>query len=186
MTGYTATELDDIQAKWSLRFPPDLLALLRERRSVIPGDSFDWITSADADIQAILDWPLESFIFDVDHGYWWCDWGPPPESMEARHEQLRALFAAAPKLIPVFGHRYLPETPHESGNPVFSVYQMDVITYGANLEEYIRHELEPSGDGPCPQPGDPRVKHIAFWTRAVEINNCGPYGVGQPPPNRTV
>jgi hypothetical protein len=66
MSGYTQNERDDIQAKWSLRFPPDPVALYRERRRVI-AESFD-----------------------------------RPE----------------PKLVPAFGHRYIPEAPHEAWPPV--------------------------------------------------------------------
>jgi hypothetical protein len=43
---------------------------------------------------------------------------------------LRAAVSRAPKLIALIAHRYLPERPHESDNPIFSVYQSDVIITG--------------------------------------------------------
>ena len=43
---------------------------------------------------------------------------------------------AAPKLVPIAGHRFIPEAPHEEGNPVFSVHQTDIIYYGRDLAEY--------------------------------------------------
>src|SRR5262252_296177 len=47
MAGYSQDELDDVQAKWRLRFPPDLIDRLRERRPLLVGDtdprSFDWV-----------------------------------------------------------------------------------------------------------------------------------------------
>lgn len=118
MGGYTQTELDDIQAKWNFCFPPDLVELYRERRRVMD-HSFDWLTESDEKIQAAIDWPLEGFLFDVDHGLWWPEWGEMPEAPKERRGKFRAIFSAAPKLIPIFGHRCIPETPHESGNPVF-------------------------------------------------------------------
>ncbi|MBV9989999.1 MAG: SMI1/KNR4 family protein [Alphaproteobacteria bacterium] len=170
MAGYTQSELDDIQAKWGLRFPPDLVALYRQRRKVIetPGfDSFDWLAADDATVRDALDWPLGGFFFDVGHGLWWPEWGPMPEENSAREARLREIFAQAPKLIPVCGHRYIPETPHEAGNPVFSVYQMDVIVYGADLADYIVHE---NTVGPRIFETPP-AKMIPFWSRAVEFNN---------------
>src|SRR5262249_2450436 len=121
-SGYSATELDDAQARWDLRFPPDLVGLLGERRSL--GDkghpywSFDWRKGDPAAIRALLDWPLEGFWFDVQNGLWWPEWGEKPSGREEQYERLRGLFEAAPRLIPVFGHRYLPQEPFERGNPV--------------------------------------------------------------------
>jgi hypothetical protein len=172
MAGYTQTELDDIQAKWGLRFPPDLLALYRERRRVIDHPqfdymrSFDWLTEPDDKIRSAIDWPLEGFLFDVEHGLWWPEWGEIPEALDERREILRSVFATAPKLIPIYGHRCIPETPHEAGNPVFSVWQMDVIIYGADLEDYIRREMTPGASG-----HPPPAKQIPFWSRAVDFNN---------------
>jgi hypothetical protein len=41
----------------------------------------------------------------------------------------------------LISHRYLPEKSHEPGNPVFSVYQADVIYYGADLIDYFEREF---------------------------------------------
>lgn len=48
----------------------------------------------------------------------------------------------APVLIPVHGHRYLPAEPCEGGNPVFSIYQWDIIVYGRDLESYFEAERD--------------------------------------------
>jgi hypothetical protein len=171
MSGYTQTELDDIQAKWQLRFPPDLIALYRERRRVIDHPeheymrSFDWLSEPEDEIREALNWPLESFLFDVDNGQWWPEWGDMPVEQAERREKFGSIFAAAPKLIPVYGHRCIPETPNESGNPIFSVWQMDVIVYGASLEDYVNRELDPRHDPPWPP-----IKEIPFWSRAVAFN----------------
>lgn len=172
MAGYTQTELDDVQAKWDLRFPPDLVALYRERRRVIehPSNdlfcSSDWITSPEKEIRSALDWPLESFLFDVEQRLWWPEWGEMPLPLEDREQKFRSIFLTAPKLIPVFGHRYIPEQPNEVGNPIFSVYQMDVIFYGTDLPDYINRELHPSLEAGNPHP----IREIPFWNRAVEFN----------------
>jgi hypothetical protein len=170
MSGYTQTELDDIQAKWNLRFPPDLCALYRERRRVIDmGDKFrshDWLEDSDEILADLLNWPLEGFLFDVRQGLWWPEWGELPVKLDQVEEKFRDIFAQAPKLVPVFGHRYIPEEPGECGNPIFSVWQMDVVYYGVDLNDYIAHEtLRRPLDSIMPSP-----KKIAFWSRAVEFN----------------
>jgi hypothetical protein len=54
---------------------------------------------------------------------------------------VRDLAAAAPRLIPVFGHRYLLAEPCQTGNPVLSIYQTDVVVYGADLRCYLLAEF---------------------------------------------
>jgi hypothetical protein len=172
MAGYTQTELDDVQARWQLRFPPDLIAILRERRHVVPDaryNTHDWVADSPDRIRQLLNWPFESFLFDVQHGYWWPEWGPMPADMREREEKFGAIFRSAPKLIPLSGHRLLPEDPCEAGNPVFSVYQMDVVHYGANLSHYIARELRAIEYGAA----WPALKRIPFWTTAVEYGEKG-------------
>jgi hypothetical protein len=65
-------------------------------------------------------------------------------------------------LVPLISHRYIPSEPNEAGNPVFSVYQSDVIYYGADLADYFEHELD--GWAPVTTP----IKHIRFWSDLVE------------------
>ncbi len=43
----------------------------------------------------------------------------PEESCEVAKRQLEK----APKLIPTNGHRYIPDSLSEVGNPIFSVYK---------------------------------------------------------------
>lgn len=160
--GYTDAELDDAQAKYDLRFPPDLLALFRDRR---PREGYDWRTD-DQQIRDMLAWPLEGLLFDVENAaLWWPEWGSRPDKPGERAEVLAEVVNKAPKLIPLISHRYLPSEPHEAGNPVFSVYQSDVIYYGSDLADYFEREFD-----------DPRwpitspIKPIRFWSELVERN----------------
>ena len=73
--GYTSSELDDAQARYGLVFPPDLVDLLRPRR---PRRGYDW-RSDDVAIRAMLEWPLEGLLFDVENNaLWWAEWGERP------------------------------------------------------------------------------------------------------------
>jgi len=160
--GYTQTELDDAQQRFGLVFPPDLVALLRDRR---PIDGHVW--TDEAAIRRMLAWPLEGLLFDVENNnLWWPEWGIKPADPDSRAEVLRSVVSRAPKLIPLISHRYLPEEPHEAGNPVFSVYQADVIYYGTDLEDYFEREFLGFTHRPWPD----QIKHIPFWSELVERN----------------
>ena len=49
---------------------------------------------------------------------------------------------AAPKLVPIIGHRYLLAEPCKAGNPILSIYQSDIIIYGVTLHNYFLTEFE--------------------------------------------
>lgn len=68
----------------------------------------------------------------------------------------------APKLAPLVSHRYIPTEPNEAGNPVFSIYQSDVVYYGADLADYFEHAFGSSADVTKP------IKRIRFWSDLVE------------------
>jgi hypothetical protein len=159
-SGYARADLERAQARHDLVFPPDLVDLLLEKR---PADSLDWRTDHAA-IEAMLAWPLEGLLFDVENNALWLeDWGERPADPATRQEIVGLAVARAPRLIPLYSHRYLPETPHEAGNPVFSVYQSDIIYYGADLADYFAREF-----GQPPSPSPQPTKRIAFWSDLVD------------------
>jgi hypothetical protein len=163
--GYSPDELDAAQDRYGLRFPPDLVELLLDRR---PVDGWDWRTD-DADIRWALDHPLDGLLFDLEHNnLWWREWGERPASAGERAEVVTAIVKAAPPLIPLIAHRYIPAAPHEAGNPVFSVMQSDVIYYGADLADYFDREFNPATWSIRPFPEN--VRFIPFWSELVARN----------------
>ena len=162
LSGYTQSQLDEAQERYDLRFPPDLIDLYLEKR---PAEGYAWDTE-NARIREMLRWPYDLLLFDVEHGFWWPNWGERPELPEHRAEVLRSALGQASRLIPIIAHRFLPEIPKERGNPIFSMHGFDTIYYGANLLDYFRREFYPA-----PSPGVPlsgKVRHIPFWSEIVE------------------
>jgi len=158
--GCTQSELDRVQRRFGLVFPPYLVALLRRKR---PVEGHDW--TDERAIKRALDWPFEGLLYCVEHGQlWWPEWGKIPSSARAREQVLREIVSRAPKLIPLIGHRYLPEQPHETGNPIFSIYGADAIYYGTNLKDYFEREFTGWNNKPWPV----QIKHIPFWSDLVE------------------
>src|SRR5437016_10295710 len=139
--GLTARELERVESVIGAGFPPDLREFLSEGLPL--GDRFPNWREPDSDaIRGQLDWPFEGMAFDIQHnGFWWDAWGARPASLDEALAIARAQVAAAPRLIPIAGHRYIPAEPALAGNPVFSVHQTDIIYYGSDLVTYLHCEL---------------------------------------------
>jgi hypothetical protein len=162
--GYTQAELDSAQHRFGLVFPPDLVALLREKQ---PVEGHNW--TDDAAIRQALDRPFNGLLDSVERGaLWWPEWGTRPSSAHAREQVLRGVVSLAPKLIPLIGHRYLPAEPHESGNPVFSIFYTDAIYFGADLQDYFEREFVGWHSRSWPsRPRPSQIKYLPFWSDLV-------------------
>jgi hypothetical protein len=157
--GLTDAEVAAAEMRFDFRFPPDLQEFLQ---TALPrGPQFpDWRTGDDQVLQDWLDLPRRGMLFDVEHnGLWIQDWGPRPGSLHQALQVASEIVAAAPRLIPIYMHRMMPDEPHLAGNPVLSIHQMDVIYYGFDLADYLRHEFGLGGREPWPDQARP----IRFW-----------------------
>lgn len=164
--GMTEAEFVAAERSHGFRFPPDLRALLAY---VLPvGERFpDWREPTSAFVVERLAWPADGICFDVEHNSFWMDeWGPKPASLPDAFARARAAVREAPFLIPIFAHRYLPATPCTSGNPVFSVYQTDIIVYGNDVASYLENEFEV----PNPRPAPVEPREIELWSELVRRN----------------
>lgn len=159
LNGLSEQQITVIEQQYNLRFPPDYCLFLRTLHSVdrplagarysdeshmIPitlPSFYNWQTDTVAIVEA-YGWLVEGLLFDVQYNDLWPQsWGAKPAERAAQEAQVRALVQAAPKLIPVFGHRYLLAEPCEAGNPVLSIYQSDMIIYGVDLRHYFLTEF---------------------------------------------
>jgi hypothetical protein len=191
-SGLNDREIDAIEATWQISFPPDyrtFLSILNapdrgqygtQWSTERPGELershdrptfYDWKRDIDA-VRSALRWPLEGLLFDVENNNLWPDsWGKRPNSAAARQEQLEGLVGKAPRLIPIISHRYLLATPLKSGNPVLSVYQADIIVYGADLRAFLLEELEELSMSAAPARCDEVIAYdfesIPFWGELI-------------------
>ncbi|HEX6541958.1 MAG TPA: hypothetical protein VF040_09410 [Ktedonobacterales bacterium] len=158
--GLAEEQMAAVEHNWALRFPPDYRLFLKHLHAVdrpmkcregrkaasdLPTlrdapSFYNWLTEG-AIVRERLDDLVMGLEFDVEEaGLWRPTWGTRPATAEARAKRVRALVEAAPRLIPVFGHRYLLAEPCRLGNPVFSIVQSDLIIYGADLRTYFLAE----------------------------------------------
>jgi hypothetical protein len=156
--GLSDGEVGEIERRYDFRFPPDLRRFLQmglpilgipidwreygEAEVISTGSWVNWRDDSEQDIRERLDLPADGICFDIEYNnFWRDDWGRRPMNLQDAFTVARASIAAAPKLIPIFGHRFIPEEPSAEGNPVFSVIQTDIIYYGDDLASYFLNEL---------------------------------------------
>jgi hypothetical protein len=160
--GLSDREVESAEARFAFQFPLDLRAFLQA--GLPRGDEFpDWRGGDDAVLREWLDLPRRGILFDIEHnGFWLDEWGLRPSTLAEAQRVASELIAAAPRLIPVYLHRMMPDEPHLPGNPVFSVHQTDIIYYGVDLRDYLIHEFlvrKEVGIWPIPE----NVRRIRFW-----------------------
>lgn len=171
-SGLTAQELEAIEDRYGFRFPADLREFLSLGLPV--SDDFpNWRTGklnrgADSrTIAGLLNWPADGICFDIENNkFWMQDWGAKPDQLEHAFRVAREFLKQAPRLIPVFSHRFLPAEPLTAGSPVISVYQTDIIYYGADLAScWIREfELPTINEGN----GSKSPRRIRFWSDVID------------------
>jgi hypothetical protein len=188
--GRSDAECSELEARLNLRLPPDLRSWLEfclPRR----GDDFpNWRESPEQEVQTDEEWLLRGIWNDVDprqQPYWalndakewelitpefkprmWSPtWGPAPRDRDAAWTILSEQFERAPRLVRLYAHRFIPATPYEQGNPVFSIMQTDIIVYGNDLADYFAREF----GVPRPSWAVDNPKEIPFWSELVRMND---------------
>jgi hypothetical protein len=174
--GLTDAEFVQVEAEFGFEFAADHRALLAAGLPLsIPQDDPvsvirtyrdpwpDW-RAGDRDVlRERLNWPAEGVLFDVqNNAYWHSSWGRRPDDLLKALDVAREHLAKAPKMVPIYGHRFLPAGRGTYSHPVMSMWQTDIICYGADLADYIQREF-----GPAPTDGSraARSAHatVEFW-----------------------
>lgn len=169
--GLNKGEFEELENKFSVKFPEDYKIFL-DKGLPISNGFINWregLKSNEAAIEIInkLNWPLDGLLYDVQHNNYWDDkWGQKPNTFDEAKEIIKREFCKIPKLIPVYGHRYIPMEPNEIGNPIFSLYQMDVIIYGNNLVDYFANEFK--FELPNEFKRNDKPKFIRFWSEIIK------------------
>ena len=169
--GRTYDRLQAIEESYGFCFPSDLRAFLAHALPTYNnGDDIpkwaDWREQQPGLLQEQLDWPLDGMCFDIETSDFWLQaWGERPQDLQECFEIARRAVTAAPFLIPICGHRYMPSLPAKAGNPVFSVYQTDIIIYGVDLQDYLTNEFPTSFAG-----SGPEARRIDFWSALAGLD----------------
>jgi hypothetical protein len=182
---FEEAEVREAEEVYGLEFHSDYAQFLRtlgmprpgsfsasfEGSTLVPGERpafTDW-TDSDSVSEAMA-WPLDGIAFDLEQNdLWGEEWGPDPGPTEARISRVQELLREA-TTIPVSGHRYIVNAPDlPAGYVILSIYQSDVIVYGADLRSYLLLELATLLDGDgldykrATHSDWEAVRNIPFW-----------------------
>lgn len=165
-SGLTDAEIGRVEHHFGFIFPDDLREFLSF--ALPAGSQFpNWRDLDSPALKDRLSWPLDGIWFDIqNNSFWPIDWGEKPLDESEALRQLRTRISQAPRLIPICGHRYMPDRPSAAGNPVFSVYQSDIIYYGSDLENYLSNEYHYYFGTPKYSLGK-QIRSIEFWMDLV-------------------
>jgi hypothetical protein len=123
----------------------------------------DWRDGDPGELREALDRPVQGVLFDVEQGHWHDTWGPRPEDQAEARKAAEEHLATVPRMIPVYGHRYLPGGRSTYGHSVLSIWQTDMICYGTDLVDYIYQEFGGQGLDRHDPRWQPRVT-VPFWS----------------------
>ena len=165
--GISTRDINRIEKLYGICFPVELKQLYSFGLPVSKG-FYNWRDMDSVNIQTIkdiLEMPIKGLQSDLVNGDFWCDnWGLQPNNIEDAQNVMLTHYYKAPKLIPIYSHRYMPFIPEYTDIPVFSIMQSDIIYYGVDLISYLEVEFGFKKYNDIMQA---HFKHIDFWSDLI-------------------
>ncbi|XP_024386120.1 uncharacterized protein [Physcomitrium patens] len=148
--GLSDEEFEKIEATYGFTFPPDLKGILQE--GLPTGSGFpNWRTGNVQQLRMRINLPILRLLHEVAHSrFWWKPWGPRPLEIDHAVRIARSALRKAPLLVPMHGHCYISSAPNDAGNPVFLVYQNNVVYCGYDVADFFEREAFRAHDGEPP------------------------------------
>lgn len=160
--GLTFDEIARIEEIYGIIFPRRLQNFLMTALPISEG-FYNWRNTKKENIAYIkskMNQPA-TYINEMPKEIYWCEnWGEEPEDEEAFTREVKKRLGVAPKLIPIFSHRYMPVIGNDNP-PIISVHGGDVIYMGENLDSYFKVEF---GGKDQKKIKFSKINPISFWS----------------------
>ncbi len=159
--GLSDEEIQKVETIYGIEFPEQWLVVYQQLLPISEG-FYNWRDFSAENIEHIkrnLAAPYDGILNSLDELVWDESWGIEPTTLLDRNVQIRKMLESAPRLIPLYGHRFLPILENKE-MPILSVVDLDIIYYGLDLYDYFEVEF-----GHKRLVSDSKkYKEVPFWT----------------------
>ena len=160
--GLTLDELTLIEEIYKIQFPKSLREFLMIALPISKG-FYNWRNIMQNNIDFIMQMIMRP-IKDIDNmaeEVYWCDgWGDEPENELIIAKEVRKRLNKAPKILPIYAHRYMPMLLNDNP-PIVYIHGIDIIYYGESLEDYLKIEFDKKRQEEI---DFKNIKYIPFWS----------------------
>ncbi|MCS3798876.1 hypothetical protein [Niastella sp. OAS944] len=154
-------EIDDLEKKYRIQFGEEHRAFLKVLHTINrknptydgwkdqeddnevkqmghPSYFYNWFEDTQW-IESRLSWPYDTILQDIFglNKRWLKIWGPCPDSTEEKIRVFTEWYNKAPRLIPLFAHRFLMGNGHSGLKPVLSVWGSDIVIIAWSLRHFL-------------------------------------------------
>ena len=160
--GLTADEMFQIERIYDIKFPKSLKEFLTAALPISKG-FYNWRDTSEENvnfIKQLIERPKMNIKNMAEYVCWSDEWGEEPSDKNITIEKVIEKLNWAPKLIPIYAHRYMPMNS-DNNPPIISVHNIDIIYYGENLEDYFNIEF---GNKTQNDLNYQNIKSIQFWS----------------------
>lgn len=163
--GLSKSEIIHIEKEYEISFPREWKQFYSIVLPISDG-FYNWRDSSSENIgyiKEVINTPVRELLEDIDSIYWCDKWGEEPTEREKRRKIIIKKMEDAPKLIPIYSHRYLASIEVKE-NPIFSISGSDIIYYGESLFSYFQIEfgLKKYDTIYCDN-----ISYIPFWSDMI-------------------
>lgn len=162
--GLSEAEITAIEQTFNFRFPLDCKAFLHNALPATEG-FIHWRQTLhsgkmEREVKQRLKIPLDGILYDVMKNNFLLDiWGEKLLNLDSRKDHFDKISNQCPVLIPLYKHRYMSTSSYTGGNPVYSIYNSDIICAGNDLSSWIKTEFNLS----LPENYQTDKKPVQFW-----------------------
>lgn len=162
--GLNMNEFADVEKIYGITIPNELKDFYKIAIPVSKG-FYNWRDFSSQNVMRIkemVEMPAKMLLNDINSIGWIDKWGEEPSDKCLRQSLIQDQIESAPKLIPVFFHRYIADT---CKSPVFSICGLDIIIYAKELNDYLLIEFckETIAESSTKAPN-----YVPFWSDIIE------------------
>lgn len=163
--GLSDEEFCWIGQEYEIFFPEEIKSFYKEALPISKG-FYNWHDKCNENVMRIkraMNMPVQGIVENSEEIDWSEEWGEEPSDLNERKKNIGDMALKAPKLIPIFSHRYIASFKCKKP-PIFSVYGTDIIYFSKNMIDYFLIEFKIKENNSFM---NEEVSYIPFWSDLI-------------------